>query len=62
MAITREAGAVVTVRTYWASVRRRARRWGAHGGRRWAGHIVSPCAQLVYNELHMKAVFKFTVI
>jgi len=36
--LTREAGAAVTERTYWAwetavaSARRRARRWGAHGG------------------------------
>ena len=50
---------------YVASARRRGRRWGAYGGRRWAGHIddiVSPRSQLVYNELHMKAVFKFTLI
>ena len=42
-ALTREAGAAVTVRTYWscettalcyyvASARRRTRRWDAHGG------------------------------
>ena len=30
---------------YVASARRRARRWGAHWGRRGAGHIVSPRAQ-----------------
>jgi len=58
-ALKREAGAAVTVRTenvlgvgnycYVASARRSARRWGAHGGRRGAGHIVSPRAQLVYQ-------------
>jgi len=54
VALTCEAGAAVTVRRigrgnycYVASARRRARRWGAHGGRRRAGHIVSPRTQLV---------------
>ena len=51
--LTREAGAAVTARTYWgnycyvASTQRRARRWGAHDGRRGAGAYRSPRAQLV---------------
>ena len=54
-ALTREAGAAVTVRTYWARETTAtlrllggARRAGAPTGRRKeAGYIVSPCAQLV---------------
>ena len=51
-ALTRETSCsgdrenVLGVGNYVASARRRARRWGAHGGRRRAGHIVSPRAQL----------------
>jgi len=58
-ALTREAGAVVTVRTYWAwettavaSARRRVRRCGAHGGGEGRGHIVSPRAQLVVEVVY----------
>ena len=60
-ALTHEAGAAVTVRTYWswettatyvASARRRARRWGAHArGGEGRGHIVSPRAQLVDDTI-----------
>jgi len=47
--LTREAGAAVTVRTYWAwgncryvaSARRCARHWGAHGGGRRGGEGIS---------------------
>jgi len=54
-ALTRKAAAVVSVGTYsaWgnycyvASARRRAWRFGAHGGGEGRGHIVSPRAQLV---------------
>ena len=53
-ALRREAGAVVTVRTYWAwettatlRLLGGARGERPHGGRRGAGHIVSPRAQLV---------------
>ena len=38
---------------YVASAQRRARRWGAHGGRRGAGHIVSPRAQLVRCSIRL---------
>jgi len=41
---------------YVASARRRARHWGAHGGRRGAGHIVSPRAQLVVCYLCVLSV------
>ena len=54
---------MVTVRTYWAwetycyvaSARRRARRW-APRGRRGAGHIVSPRAQIVVKRFRAKNI------
>ena len=53
-ALTREAGAAVTVRTYWAwdtnatlRLFGGARGLGAHGGGEGRGHVVSPRAQLV---------------
>jgi len=57
-ALTREAGAAVPVRTYWAwettatlRLLGGARGAGAPRGRRGAGHIVSPRAQLVCLSL-----------
>jgi len=51
-ALTREAGAAVTVRTYWAwettaTLRLLGAARGAGVGRRGSGHIVSPRAHLV---------------
>ena len=51
-ALTREAGAAVTVRTYWAwetipTLRLLGGARGAYGGGEGRGHIVSPRAQLV---------------
>jgi len=48
-ALTRKAAAAVSVEKYCyiASAWRRARRYGAHGGGKGWGHIVSPRAQLV---------------
>jgi len=52
-ALTREAGAAVTVRTYWAWETTATLRLlgggarGGHGGGEGRGHIVSPRAQLV---------------
>jgi len=63
--LTRKAVAAISVGTYWTwettatlSVRRRARRLGAHGGGEGRGHIVSPRAQRVYvfPVLHMDCV------
>ena len=45
---------------YVASARRRARRLGAHVGRRGAGHTVSPRAQLVIIIIMIIIIIPFT--
>ena len=65
-ALTREAGAAVTVRTYWAwettaTLRLLGGARGAHGGGEGRGHIVSLRAQQVVRFVARPDVFFVTI-